>query len=42
MKSIESIVSLLFTLSSTTSFGDAFGLVRKASMARFHIPDQFL
>ena len=42
MNSIESIVSLLFTLSSTTSFGDAIGLVRKkASIARFHIPDRF-
>jgi hypothetical protein len=43
MKSIESIVSLLFTLSSTASFGDAIGLVRKQPvMACPHIPDRFL
>ena len=43
MDSIENIVSLLFNLSSTTSFGDAMGLVRKeALVARFHIPDRFL
>jgi hypothetical protein len=29
MKSIESTVSMLFTLSATASFGDAVGLVRK-------------
>src|SRR3984893_13954893 len=36
MDSIESTVSLVFALSSTTSFGDAIGLVRKASIARLH------
>jgi hypothetical protein len=43
MDLIESTVSLLFTLSSTTSFRDAIGLVRKkASIARFRISDRFL
>ena len=38
-KSIESIVSILFTLSTTACLGDAIGLVRKALMACCHIPD---
>jgi hypothetical protein len=39
MRSIESTVSTLFTLSAAASFGDAIDLVRKHGlMACFHIP----
>jgi hypothetical protein len=41
MEALESIVSMLFTLSTTASFGDAIGLVRtkEALIAYFHISD---
>jgi len=41
MEALESIVSILFTLSTTASFGDAIGLVctKEALIACFHIPD---
>jgi hypothetical protein len=42
VKSIESIVSILFTLSNTAAFGDAIGLVRQeAPMTCFHTPDGY-
>jgi hypothetical protein len=41
MEALESIVSTLFTLSTTAPFGDAIGLVctKEALIACFHIPD---
>jgi hypothetical protein len=41
MGALESIVSILFTLSTTASFGDAIGLVctKETLTACFHIPD---
>ena len=40
MKAIESTVSILFTLSTTASFGDTIGLVRKEELiVCLHIPD---
>ena len=41
MKAIESIVSILCAISTTTSFRNATGLVRdEALIACFHIPDR--